>query len=76
MEEDTSGDLQEHLSQVKEIFDSLDPTGRKGLNYKQFKRVLVDILEMELDEEGQFEEIVADLDPNGTGFVQFAALQA
>ena len=55
----------EHLQQVKEIFDSLDPTGRRGLNYKQFKRVLVDILEMELDADDptQFEEIVADLDP-------------
>jgi len=50
-EVDASADLLQHLEQVKEIFESIDPSGKRGLNYSQFKTVLVDILKIELDED-------------------------
>ena len=70
-------DLAEHLEQVKEIFDSIDPTGKKGLNYTQFKAVLVNILKVELDESDpeQFDGILEELDPDETGFVRFERLE-
>ena len=75
-EGDAAADLLQHLEQVKEIFDSIDPSGRRGLNYEQFKTVLVDILKIELDPDDpeQLEGILDDLDPKRTGYVQFEAL--
>lgn len=66
------------MKNVKEIFDQIDPTGKKGINYIQFKAVLVDVLQMEFDdddpEDNSIDEICNTLDPNGTGFIQYDRL--
>jgi hypothetical protein len=32
-ESESPEDIEKHLKNVKEIFDSIDPTGKKGINY-------------------------------------------
>ena len=69
-------ELAEHLRQVKQVFDRFDPSGAKGLNYEQFKTVLTDILQIDFDNEDAttLEDICSNLDPSGTGFVQYEDL--
>ena len=56
-------ELQEHLKEVKRIFEQFDPTGKKGLNYLQFKTVLIDFLDFD-DDEASLQEICSNLDPD------------
>jgi len=41
---DATDDLLQHLAQIKEVFEKLDPSGAKGLSYQQFRDVLTKVL--------------------------------
>ena len=70
--------IESHLQNVKQIFDEIDPTGVQGINYEQFKHILVNILQMEFNEDdpedSSMAEICETLDPEGTGYIKYDAL--
>lgn len=76
-EDGPAASMAEHLAEVAAIFQQYDPAGRRGLNYAEFRTVLTDVLGIDFEgaEAEQLDAIVTDLDPEGTGYVQFAALQ-
>ena len=76
-------ELNAHIQQLRAIFDEYtaknkenndDDSSNQGINYEQFKEVLESHLGLSFEDQEQFDEICANLDPHGTKRITFESI--